>query len=76
MGILIAILLFGLSFCIYMIKYMSCIRHLGEGYCEEYMSEGMMSDQVALVADIGEKFIYEVWLLLRIVNLEYIQEGG
>ncbi len=69
-GILITILIFALGFCIYMIKYMSCIRHLGEGFCEDYMNQS----KYAVVADIGEKFIYEIWRLMRIINLDYIQK--
>ena len=57
-----------------MIKYMSCIRHLGEGFCENYMNTSKYAGEIAVVADIGEKFIYEIWQLMRIINLEYIQK--
>ena len=57
-----------------MVKYMRCIRHLGEGFCEDYMNTSKYAGEIAVVADIGEKFIYEIWRLMRIINLEYIQK--
>ena len=57
-----------------MIRYMGCLRHLGEGYCEDYMSESQFSGQIGVLANFGDHFIYEIWKLLRIINLEYIQD--